>query len=110
MTTIGSYAFYGTGLTSVKLPDNLLTIDDHAFQNCYSLSEVTIPASVTELSTGAFYLGSSVVSKLNFENKVGWSVTLSGKTTALTEDDLSEDNIIKTLVACNDVSAIWKRT
>ena len=39
---IGSYAFAGTALVSVVLPDCVAAIDDYAFANCQTLSSMTI--------------------------------------------------------------------
>ena len=51
--TIGPYAFYNTGLTSVNL-GQVKTIDDCAFGDCHNLTSVTIPSSVTYLSEYGF--------------------------------------------------------
>ncbi len=48
--------FYGcNNLTSVILPNGVITIDTYAFQNCYKLKSVTIPASVKNIFSDAFY-------------------------------------------------------
>lgn len=53
VTGIGTSAFAGVGLTSVTIPDSVLTIGDYAFRRS-SLTSVTIPASVTTLGYEAF--------------------------------------------------------
>lgn len=51
---IGSEAFYGcTSLKSMDLPLGLAVIGPDAFKSC-SLMDILIPASVTEIGTGAF--------------------------------------------------------
>jgi hypothetical protein len=58
VTTIGWNAFYNcTGLTSVSFAENsvLKTIDNYAFDFCSSLTEITIPESVTSIGYFAFY-------------------------------------------------------
>ena len=41
LTTIGKYAFYEClGLTTITVPENVNVINDRAFQNCYTLSEI----------------------------------------------------------------------
>ena len=59
---IGNYAFnYCSSLNDVKLPGNYLTsIFYEAFGGCRSLSEITIPDSVTEIYDYAFYGCSSL--------------------------------------------------
>ncbi|MCM1408918.1 MAG: leucine-rich repeat domain-containing protein, partial [Treponema brennaborense] len=54
VTTIGRYAFNGTALTAVTIPDGVKTIDKYAFKNCASLAGVTIPDSVEIIEFGAF--------------------------------------------------------
>ena len=39
---IGEYAFSGTGLSAVVLPDGVVSVGDYAFANCKSLVSVTI--------------------------------------------------------------------
>ena len=51
---IGAYAFQGTALTSVNIPDNVETIKECAFNNARQLQEVHLPDSLTSLGTNAF--------------------------------------------------------
>lgn len=46
---IGSQVFEGIKITSVKFEDGVQTIEDCAFEQCYSLTSVTIPTSVTSI-------------------------------------------------------------
>ena len=53
LTYIGRYAFYNSGLTSIKLPEGLESIDYSAFS--YSkVNAIVIPNSVTSISNSAF--------------------------------------------------------
>lgn len=55
-TTIATSAFYECiALTTVKLPDSLITINPTAFSGCISLSLIKIPKNVTEIGLQAFY-------------------------------------------------------
>ena len=55
VTTIGDYAFQDCeSLTSVTVPDSVTTIGDWAFSHCDSLTSVTIPDSVTTIGDQAF--------------------------------------------------------
>ena len=63
MTTIRAKAFYDcSSLTSVIIPDNVISIGYDAFYGCSSLTSVTIPDSVTSIGSSAFYGCSSLES------------------------------------------------
>jgi hypothetical protein len=62
ITTIEDYTFYGTGLRSIEIPAGVISIGNHAFQNCSSLNTVTIPASVQTIGNEAFRYCSSLTS------------------------------------------------
>ena len=60
---IDEYAFnYKTALTSVVIPDSVVTIGYAAFYHCTALRSVTMGSSVENLSHGIFYACSSLVS------------------------------------------------
>jgi len=55
VTGIGRRAFYScTSLTSVSIPNSVISIGLHAFNSCTSLTSVTIPTSVTSIGNSAF--------------------------------------------------------
>ena len=56
MIKIGGGAFEGcTGLTSIAIPNSVMTIDVKAFGGCTGLTSITIPNSVTYINSSAFY-------------------------------------------------------
>ena len=53
--SIGSYAFYDCdGLTSIEIPNSVMSIGSYAFYGCSSLTSVVIGDSVTSIGYGAF--------------------------------------------------------
>jgi len=56
VTGIGNGAFQNcTSLTSVTIPDGVTVIGSQAFQSCKNLTSVTIPDSVTSIGGSAFF-------------------------------------------------------
>ena len=70
ITTIGQYAFYGSGgLTNITIPNSVTSIGRNAFTNCYGLTSVTIPDSVTSIGQSVFY-GCSSLTSITIPNSV----------------------------------------
>ena len=63
VTSISKYAFQNcSSLTSVTIGDSVTSIDYYAFQDCTSLTSITIPNSVTSIDGNAFSGCSSLTS------------------------------------------------
>lgn len=57
ITSIGEYGLaYRINLTSVTIPNNIMSIGKNAFEGCKKLKSVTIPDSITTLGESMFYL------------------------------------------------------
>lgn len=54
LKTIGDYAFYDAGLTSVEIPVDVESIGDMAFALCTEIKKIVIPDHVRYLGTGVF--------------------------------------------------------
>lgn len=54
LKTISSCAFEGTGIDTLYIPDNGITIGEYAFNNCDSLKVIRVPESVSSIGQYAF--------------------------------------------------------
>ena len=54
VTTIGEYAFQGSAVTSVSMPEGITSIGFEAFSGCQNLESVALPESLTTLDRVAF--------------------------------------------------------
>ena len=61
-------------MTSIKLPSNLETISNRAFEACGGLTSIEIPSSVTSIGKGAFTHCSNLKS-VTFEDSNDWYAT-----------------------------------
>lgn len=57
--TINSYAFQGSGLTALVLPERVKTVESRAFEACTSLTKVTINAAELTLDNSNTFAGCS---------------------------------------------------
>lgn len=62
VTEVGDYAFRNcSDITSVSLPNTVISIGRNAFQQCLGLSSITLPGSLTYIDQAAFQLCSNIV-------------------------------------------------
>lgn len=62
VTTVGSFAFNGVEMTSVKIPSTVWRIGTWAFAHCHDLDAVQLPSGLTKLEESAFYSCSALTS------------------------------------------------
>lgn len=99
---IKEYSFYEfDGITSIRIPDTVISIGNAAFKYCDSLTEVVImPNALTNIGSEAFY-GCSKLKKIVLHDKLvsvgdsafGGSNSLSSGNIIYTGDQISWDNI-----------------
>ena len=62
VTSIGTYTFYYHSISEVSLPQSLTSIGNSAFSDCKSLLSIDIPNNVTSIGGGVFYNCSGLTS------------------------------------------------
>ena len=51
---IGKYAFSGTPIPSIDIPEGVTYIDGYAFEDCWRLASITLPGTLTEIGEYIF--------------------------------------------------------
>ncbi len=87
VTTVADYAFAGTGITAIAIPDTVTAIRGNAFLNCISLQEVSLPAAISGLENTVF-AGCTSIKKLTAPTTV-----LNGSLVTILKGSLEELHI-----------------
>lgn len=69
LLVIGEYAFIGTKISNLILPESIFAIYNGAFNYCKSLKEITIPAGVEKIEESTF-VGCQALESLTIETGV----------------------------------------
>ena len=97
VTSIGNRAFANCHITSVDIPDSVISIDSYAFASCRSLTSVDIPDSVTSIGGYAFGGCSSLT-----EVTIPDSVTVIDNGTFIECTDLTSVDIPDSVTSIGD--------
>lgn len=54
LTSIGSYALYGTGIKEINLPETLTSLGSYSFNNCDSIRTISIPKAIASIPSYCF--------------------------------------------------------
>ena len=98
-------------MTSITIPDGVISIGDSAFDGCGSLTSITIPDSLTSIGSYAFE-DCSGLTRVIFENPNGWwrssnSTATSG--TGISSSALADPSIAATYLMSTYCNYYWKR-
>jgi len=69
VTSIGSGAFYSSGIYNITIPNSITSIGEKAFYGCSGLTSVSIPNSVTSIGNSAFW-GCKGLTSISISNGV----------------------------------------
>ena len=109
ITMIGKTAFYGcTRLTSVTIPDSVISIELNAFCACSSLTCVTIPDSVTKIGDGAFFGCTSLTSVIipdSVTSIAGSAFSSSGLTSVTIPDSVTKIGVAA-FQGCSNLTSV----
>ena len=94
VTAIGDYAFNGSSISSVTIPDSVRTIGNYTFTMCSNLKSVTLPESIEYIGIRAFELCSSL-SEVNFpDHMIDFSSKVFDSTPWMTAQRQKSDLVV----------------
>lgn len=103
VTLIKNYAFSGcSSLTNITIPDSITSIGAYAFPSCSGLTNITIPDSVTSIGSSAFLYCSSLTSVT-----IGNNVTSIGEHAFFNCDSLTSITIPDSVTSIGDSAFSW---
>lgn len=70
VVSIGKHAFYEESIESVRVPDNVIIIEDGAFFGCAKLKNIVLPNSVLSVGRNAFDNTKYYYTESNWKNNV----------------------------------------
>lgn len=70
VVSIGKHAFYEESIESVRVPDNVIIIEDGAFLGCAKLKNIVLPNSVLSVGRNAFDNTKYYYTESNWKNNV----------------------------------------
>lgn len=80
VVSIRTLCFCGcTSLLSINIPNNITTLENATFQNCSSLQHIEIPNTVTSIGDNAFFSCTSLTSILYDGTKAQWAAITKGR-------------------------------
>ncbi len=120
VTSIGSYAFSHSGLTSITIPNSVTSIGSFAFSHS-GLTSITIPNSVTSIGSGAFMSSSltsitipnsvtSIVSTAFYDCSSLTSITIPNSVTSIGNNAFYNCSSLTSITIPNSVTSIGKNT
>ena len=100
VTSICALAFYScTSLTNITIPDSITNIGEGAFLNCSNLTSITIPNSVTNIGTSAFRSCSNLT-----------SITIPDSVTSIGDVAFDDCSSLTSITISNSVTSIGYNT
>ena len=76
MKSIPQYYARGNQIKSIYIPDNIISIQSRAFENCTELKEVSLPKGLRNISSNAFF-GCESLNRLTFRGTKEETETIS---------------------------------
>jgi len=93
VTTIGNGAFFLAAISSVSIPQSVVTIGKSAFEGCWLESSIFIPNSVTTIDERAFYI--AIISGSSISISIPKSVTTIGERAFAGNSSVLKDVIVE---------------
>lgn len=114
VTEIDDYAFSSSFLSSIIIPEGIISIGEGAFERCPNLVSIELPSTLKKIGLGAFAWGSLKLVKINSNIESGaigaFDALIIGKNVSSLNEDLIDNLYFAKIIVVDEENTTYEMT